>query len=166
MLYIRSLKRELREINANVKAILLNGLVKHLAPHVEAKQASSSASPAVANDSPAGGITVVQSSPVVKVNTSMPYSKELLSSGDITQIFTKSRNRHNFAALLVKRLFDVPTRIRSNVSGRGKEKLDPKIMQCQGKSIFEFYEWKDSEVKKEWASSVIAIDEKSRSLKR
>ena len=61
--------------------------------------------------------------------TSFPYSKELLSSSEITPVYETSRNRRNFAALLVKRLFDVPTRMRSNVAGRGKEKLDPEIIK-------------------------------------
>ena len=57
-------------------------------------------------------------------DTSAPI--ELLSPAEITPIYVKSRNRQNFSALLVEKLFDVPTRLRSNVSGRGKEKLDPK----------------------------------------
>ena len=59
--------------------------------------------------------------------TTEQSSKELLSLAEIAPIFTKSHNRHNFAALLVKHLFDVPTRMRSNVAGHGKEKLDPEI---------------------------------------
>ena len=64
--------------------------------------------------------TEVQTTPLV-------YSKELLSSSEITPVYVKSRNRRNFAALLVQKLFDIPTHMRSNVAGRGKEKLDPEI---------------------------------------
>ena len=50
----------------------------------------------------------------------------------MVNIFTKSKNRGNFAALLNVELFDKDTRKRSNVRGRGKDqsgrekdKLDP-----------------------------------------
>ena len=98
--------------------------------------------------------------------TIKPYSRELLSSAEITPIYTKSKNRHNFAALLVKHLFDVHTRMRSNVSGCGKEKLDPDIMVYIKAKVFEHYECNPSEVKKEWARCVTAIDEKSRALRK
>ena len=62
---------------------------------------------------------------------------ELLSSAEITPIYVKSRNRRNFAALLVERLFDVETRLKSNVSGRGKEKLDPVIMKYVKAKVFQ-----------------------------
>ena len=39
-----------------------------------------------------------------------------------------------------ERLFDVPTRMRNNVSGRGKEKLDPDIMAYIKAEVFEYYE--------------------------
>jgi len=53
---------------------------------------------------------------------SFTYSKELLTSSKITPIYTKSKNGRNFTPLLVQKLFDVPTHMRSNVAGRGKEK--------------------------------------------
>ena len=37
--------------------------------------------------------------------------------------FTKSKNKSHFAALLVEQFFDEDTRVRSNVHGKGKEKL-------------------------------------------
>ena len=101
------------------------------------------------------------------VNDETPtYKSELLSLAEITPIFTKSRNRSNFAALLVKRLFDMPTRMRSNVSGRGKEKLDPEIIAYIKAKAFEYYKCNASEVKNQWAKCVTAIDDKSRALKR
>ena len=57
----------------------------------------------------------------------LPYTKEMLSVSEITPIYIKSKNRSNFAALLVERLFDAPTRLKSNVTGRGKERLDQSI---------------------------------------
>ena len=61
-----------------------------------------------------------------EINASqITYSKELLTSAELIPIYVTSRNRRNFAALLMQRLFDVPTCMRSNVAGRGKEKLDP-----------------------------------------
>ena len=45
-----------------------------------------------------------------EVTDSQPlsYTRELLSSSEITPIYVKSKNRNNFPALLVERLFDVP----------------------------------------------------------
>lgn len=105
--------------------------------------------------------------PVVEVKTSpLSYSKELLTSAEITPIYVKSQSRRNFAALLVKNLFDVETRIRSNVAGRGKEKLDPEIMKFIKAKVFEYYECNPSDIKDEWSKCIVAIDEKSRALKK
>ena len=79
---------------------------------------------------------------------------ELLSSTEITPIYVKSRNRYNFAALLVERLFDVPTRLRSNVTGRGKERLDPNIIRYIKTRIFEFYECPLSNIDDEWKKCI------------
>ena len=54
---------------------------------------------------------------------------ELIPQSDLVPLYTKSKNRGNFAALMVVRLFDKETRLKSNVRGRGKEKLDPDIMK-------------------------------------
>ena len=56
--------------------------------------------------------------------------------------------------------------MRSNVAGRGKEQLDPEIMQYIKAKVFEYYECNSSEIKEEWAKCIVAIDEKSRALKR
>ena len=80
----------------------------------------------------------------------LSYTRELLSSSEITPIYVKSKNRNNFAALLVESLFDVPTRPKSNVTGRGKEHLDPEIMQYIKAKDFEFYKCLASEVKEKW----------------
>jgi len=107
--------------------------------------------------------------PPVRVTTeieTITYTQDLLTSAEITPIYIKSRNRRNFAALLVERLFDVETRLKSNVSGRGKEKLDPEIMKYIKAKVFQFYECNPSEIKAEWAKCVVSIDDKSRSLKK
>ena len=77
-----------------------------------------------------------------EVGDSQPfsYTRELLSSSEITPIYVKSKNRNNFAALLVECFFDVPIRPKSNITGRGKERLDPEIMQYIKAKDFEFYE--------------------------
>ena len=54
---------------------------------------------------------------------------QLLGSRKVVSLFTKSKNRGNFAALLNVDLFDKETRKTSNVRGRGKEKLDPDIIK-------------------------------------
>ena len=69
------------------------------------------------------------------------YTRELLSSSEITPIYVKSKNRNNFAALLVECFFDVPTRSKSNITGRGKERLDSEIMRYIKAKDFEFYEF-------------------------
>ena len=103
-----------------------------------------------------------------EVSGSQPlsYNRELLSSSEITPIYVKSKNRNNFAALLVERLFDVQTRLKSNVAGRGKERLDPEIMQYIKAKVFEFYECNASEVKDQWKKCITSIDDKSRGLRR
>ena len=101
-----------------------------------------------------------------KKQISFPYSKELMSPGQLTSIFLKSKTERNFAALLVRKLFDVETLLKSNVSGRGKEQLDPDVIRYVKAKAFEFYECPEPDVQREWAKCVISIDEKSRSLKK
>ena len=96
----------------------------------------------------------------------LPYTKEMLSVSEITPIYIKSKNRSNFAALLVERLFDALTRLKSNVTGRGKERLDPQIMQYVKAKAFSFYECNSSEINGEWKKCIKSIDDKSRGLKR
>lgn len=49
--------------------------------------------------------------------------------------------------------------MQSNVAGRGKEQLDPEIMQYIKAKVFEYYECNSSEIKEEWAKCIVAIDE-------
>ena len=54
---------------------------------------------------------------------------ELISPEDMVDHFTKAKNRHHFAAILVAEIVDKNTRMKSNVCGRGKEKLDPTLIE-------------------------------------
>ena len=99
-------------------------------------------------------------------NEDFHYKWELLSSAEITPIYVKSRNRNNFATLLVERLSDVQTRLKSNVAGRGKERLDPEVMGYIKAKVFQFYECNVSEIKDEWKKCIKSIDDKSRALKK
>ena len=58
-------------------------------------------------------------------------SNDLMSQTDIVKFSTKGKSRHQFAALLVVELIDQPTWMKSNVRGRGKEKLDPAVIEYE-----------------------------------
>ena len=51
----------------------------------------------------------------------------MLQQTNFVNTFTKGKNRSHFAASLVEKLIDEETRVKSNIRGRGKEKLDPTI---------------------------------------
>ena len=65
----------------------------------------------------------------VETSSGIVLGNEQLGSRKIISLYTKSKNRGNFAALLNGELFDKETRKTSNVRGRGKEKLDPDIIK-------------------------------------
>lgn len=44
----------------------------------------------------------------------------MMPQGDLVNAFTKERNRSHFAAILVEKLFDEDTRVRSNIHGKRK----------------------------------------------
>ena len=111
------LTKELKEINNNIKTLLVTSVAKHLSQYAEGRAASSMSVLPVSDvdnlvESPSvKGTKLDQSLTIVKVATTKPYTVELLSSAEITPVYMKSHNRPNFVALLVKR-FDVPTRMR------------------------------------------------------
>ena len=73
----------------------------------------------------------------------------------------------SLAAALVNELVDPQTRIRSNVRGRGKDKLDAKIIEFVKRKCFEMFPSdKDSDMKKDWEDWIVSIDDKGRELKR
>lgn len=93
--------------------------------------------------------------------------EELLTTAELTQIFVKSCSRKNFASCLVRRLFDINTRLRSNVNGRGKDRLDEKKIKYVRRKAFEFFPLTSGEKEvEEWSKCVAAIDESSRRLKK
>ena len=47
--------------------------------------------------------------------------------------------RRSLAAALVNELFDNETHLRSNVRGRGKDKLDPKKIEYVKKNCFDMF---------------------------
>lgn len=83
----------------------------------------------------------------------------------LVPIMMKCKTRRTLAAALVAELFDKETRLKSNVRGRGKEPLDPKVIAFVKQKCFELFP-STGDCKEEWEKCVIAIDEKSRELKR
>lgn len=70
------------------------------------------------------------------------------------------------AAALVNELFDDETRLRSNVRGRGKDKLDPKKIEYVKKKCFDMFpSERDGDMKKDWEDCIVCIDDKARELK-
>ena len=79
----------------------------------------------------------------------------------------KYKTRRSLAAALVNKLVDTETRIKSNVKGRGKDQLDPTIIEYVKKKCFELHPSdKESDMKKDWEDCIISIDDKGRELKR
>ena len=94
-------------------------------------------------------------------------SGDLLTSGEISQLFLKSCSRKNFATLLVKRLFPEEVRKVSNVSGKDKQQLDPSIIEYVKDTTFVHWPLAQSEkTDKEWGECKIAIDKANRRLNR
>ena len=50
----------------------------------------------------------------------------MMPQSDLVNAFTEGKNQGHFA---VEKLFDKDTRVRSNIRGKGKEKLDPTIIE-------------------------------------
>ena len=101
-------------------------------------------------------------------NASMESGGEqgLLTSADVVPIYVKSCSRRNFAVLLIRRLIDKEVRRKSNVTGKGKEKLDPDVVQYVKTKCFEYYPCQATEIKKEWSLCIISIDESCRRLNK
>ena len=92
--------------------------------------------------------------------------QELISASKLTELFVKSCSRRNLAVRMVRILFDEETRLKSNVNGRGKEKLDPEIIKYVKRKCFYYWPLSCKETEEEgWKLCVISIDENARSLK-
>ena len=85
---------------------------------------------------------------------------------DVVPIYVKSCSRRNFAVLLIRCLIDKEVRRRSNVTGKGKEKLDPDVVQYVKAKSFEYYPCQATDIKKEWSLCIISIDESCRRLNK
>ena len=110
---------------------------------------------------------VVQGASASAIVSSLEESSDddLLSWSELTQIFMKSCSRKNMAILMTRRLFSTEVRMSSNVSGRKKKKLDPRIIDFIRRKAFLFFPSAHLDDSKEWFECVIAIDESSRRLK-
>ena len=92
---------------------------------------------------------------------------ELISPSILTPIYVKSCSRRNFASRLVAKLFDRETRLRSNVNGRGKDKLDPEKIEYVKKKVFQYFPVCGVERQaSEWQLCILSIDEFNRRLKK
>ena len=101
-------------------------------------------------------------------NTSIDSAAEsdMLTPADLVPIYVKSCSRRNFAVLLVRRLVDKDVRRRSNVNGKGKEKLNPEVIRFVKSKCFEYYPSQPADIKKEWSLCIITIDESCRRLNK
>ena len=120
-------------------------------------------------DVPVEGNEVEITNASVKIaNTSIESGGEpgLLTSADVVPIYVKSCSRRNFAVLLIRRLIDKEVRCRSNVTGKGKERLDPDVVQYVKTKCFEYYPCQATDIKKEWSLCIISIDESCRRLNK
>lgn len=92
--------------------------------------------------------------------------QQLISLPELTKIFNRSCSRRNMAANLIRALVDEETRKLSNVSGRGKDMLDPVVVNYVKKMSFQFFPLNGSEKETdEWSKCIVSIDESSRRLK-
>ena len=94
-----------------------------------------------------------------------PQMPELLSQSELTLIFMKSCSRKNMSVHLTRWLFSEQVRMTSNVSGRKKRQLDPKIISYIKSTAFKYFPSLHSDIAKEWADCIVAIDESCRRLK-
>ena len=73
----------------------------------------------------------------------------------------KHKSGRSLAAALVNELVDPQTQIWSNVWGRGKDKLDTKIIEfVKGKCFEMFPSDKNSDMKKDREECIVSIDDK------
>jgi len=89
----------------------------------------------------------------------------LISQEKLSQLFCKSCSRPNFAVNLVRELFSEDIRKISNVSGRGKKRLDEEKMAYIKATVFQFHPCPQAEkISEKWKECVIMIDESNRRL--
>ena len=125
--------------------------------------------------STSGEANTLESPELLTNETSIPIGRDitidtsgnqLISLTEWTKIFNRSCSRRNMAVNAIRVLVDEETRKKSNVAGRGKDMLDPVIVNYVKNMCFQFFPITGSEKKAdEWSKCVISIDESSRRLK-
>ena len=97
-----------------------------------------------------------------------PESRKTLPSAFLCKVKRESCSRSNFAANLVRKLFSVEERRKSNVRGKlGKQQLDPNRMEQIRQATMEMYpcETRENEAHV-WTYCCKAVDESCRRLNR
>ncbi|XP_065900478.1 probable serine/threonine-protein kinase kinX isoform X2 [Dysidea avara] len=106
--------------------------------------------------------------------TSHPEDEPIPPSKLVPMIM-RHKTRRSLAAAMVDELVDATTRINSNVNGRGKDKvtgkekqkLDPKIISYVKKKVFEVHpSEKLADEESDWHDCIVKIDDQGRELKR
>lgn len=98
------------------------------------------------------------------ISPSTQVTSSWLPTTEVTYIYHNSCSRRNFSVNLARQLFDEETRKASNVSGKGKSKLNPIVMEFIKSTTFQFYPCSQMDVAKEWSRCIISIDESCRRL--
>ena len=102
---------------------------------------------------------------MIQLSNQRSASVSWISELELQNLKEHSCSRKNFAKNLACMLFDEDTRINSNVSGRGKRKLNPIIVSYIQSVCFQFYPH-DGDEEAEWKICIKAIDEGNRRLNR
>lgn len=187
----QQLKKQLEEISTTTKSILATKVAEKLTaliPPTKEQTASAPEQPLVLSSSTERHPSVTMSAEVIEEShdstTQEPSvllateevevgnmsieedDSDLLPSSLLTPIYVKSCSRRNFAVRIIRHVIDKETRKCSNVSGRGKEKLDPQVVKYAKDKCFEYFPCATSAVKDEWSKCVISIDESCRRLNK
>lgn len=88
-----------------------------------------------------------------QVDAEVTVAEELVPQEVLLSLFRKSKNRGNFAAALTANLFNEENRMRSNVRGHGKEKLDPEIMKYVKTKCFVYFPTEGNQAE-EWEKCI------------
>jgi mevalonate pyrophosphate decarboxylase len=109
--------------------------------------------------------TAVIAAAAVAASSNPPMSH--MTESEVKRIFSMSKSRGNFAALLVQQMYGRQDRIQSNVMGtRGKRQLSPKRMQIVKNLAFKMYPAEnEKELELFWKKECVkAIDSKNRKV--
>lgn len=116
---------------------------------------------------PALGSTLASSLPPPTVHFQPQLSSQHLT-GLVNEVRLKSCSRSNFCSNMVRQLYSVEERKRSNVRGKlGKSKLDPTRLAIVHQTAFQVYPLATGEREETvWSHCIKAIDESCRRLNR